>query len=249
MHDAAKAVLLRLLRVPAEPKPPEGSPESIRVFRAGRNYYRWRMLIWGVTQLLFVLMLVSVLIIPAPRKPPPALVLVIFRLGEALVIGTWAILLPLTYFQQRLNYEMRWYIVTDRSLRVRSGIWSVQELTMTFANIQDIRISAGPLQRILGLADVTVTSAGGGGGSEQLGSAHMAIFAGVDCAEAIRDLIVERLRRYRDAGLGDPEERHKVEAAGRADEAVLAAARRVLAEARGLRSVVERGGAIPPTVV
>ena len=63
----------------------------------------------------------------------------------------------------------------------------------------------------------------------------------MDFAKAIRDLIVERLRRYRDAGLGDPEERHKVEAAGGADGDALAAARRVLEEARGLRGVVEAG--------
>ncbi|MBI2686294.1 MAG: hypothetical protein HYX27_08255 [Acidobacteria bacterium] len=40
-----KETLLRLLRVPPEPSPPDGSPESIRIFRAGRNYYRWRLLV------------------------------------------------------------------------------------------------------------------------------------------------------------------------------------------------------------
>ena len=237
MHETAKRALLRLLRVPAEPKPPEGTPESIRVFRAGRNYYRWRLVMWGTLQLAIGLALASLFLIPAPRKPPPALVLALFRAGEAVAIGIWALSLPVTYFKQRLDYEMRWYIVTDRSLRVRAGIWSVQELTMTFANIQDIRISAGPLQRLLGLADVRVTSAGGGGDSEHLSTSHMAKLSGVDCAEAIRDLVVERLRRYRDAGLGDPDDWHKVEA-GMGGDAV-EAARRVLEEARGLRGVVE----------
>ena len=167
-----------------------------------------------------------------------------WRLSESAAFGVWALTLPVTYFKQRLDYEMRWYIVTDRSLRVRSGIWSVQELTMTFANIQDIRVSAGPLQRVLGLADVKVTSAGGGGGSEQLGTSHMANMAGVDCAEAIRDLMVERLRRYRDAGLGDPEDgrRGAFETGAAVDNgAALAAGGRVLAEVRALRGIVELG--------
>ena len=60
---------------------------------------------------------------------------------------------------QRLNYELRWYIVTDRSLRIRIGIWIVEEITMTFDNIQDLRITAGPPQGWLGLAALELSSA------------------------------------------------------------------------------------------
>lgn len=42
---------------------------------------------------------------------------------------------PLIYTLARLDYELRWCIVTDRSLRIREGIASVRESTMTFANI------------------------------------------------------------------------------------------------------------------
>lgn len=95
----------------------------------------------------------------------------VWRTTIAGVAGANALPIPVTYCKQRLDYEMRWNIVADRSLRVRAGIWDARELTMTFAHIQDIRISAGPPQRALGLADVKVTSAGGGGGSEQEGEA------------------------------------------------------------------------------
>jgi len=240
MHEEVKAALLRLLRVPGEPKPPEGSAGSIRIFRAGRNYYRWRLTIWALLQLTIAIALASLLLIPAPRKAPPEWLTFAWRAAESGIAGLFVLSLPLTYFAQRIDYEMRWYIVTDRSLRVRSGIWSVQELTMTFANIQDIRIFAGPLQRVLGLADVKVTSAGGGGGSEQLGTAHVAKLAGVDCAEAIRDLMVERLRQYRDAGLGDPDDRRKMVASR---DGAAEPARLVLEEARALRRVLERSGA------
>ena len=63
----------------------------------------------------------------------------------------------------RLDYEQRWYVVTDRSLRLRTGVWSVREMTMSFANLQQITVTQGPLQRLLGLADVRFQSAGGGG--------------------------------------------------------------------------------------
>lgn len=249
MHEAAKAVLLRLLKVPAEPKPPEGTAESVRIFRAGRNYYYWRLLMWAAMQFGIGLMVVGTFVGPMlvnkpAKKPPPAWLQAVWGAAGVGAMGLFALSLPVTYFKQRIDYEMRWYIVTDRCLRVRSGIWSTGEFTMTFANVQDIRISAGPLQRLLGLADVKVTSAGGGGGgSEQLGTSHMAVFAGVDCAEAIRELIVGRLRQYRDAGLGDPDDRqhHRVGQGAVIAGTVQDAAQAVLAEARGLRTILERG--------
>ena len=56
--------------------------------------------------------------------------------------------LPLTFALVRLDYELRWYIVTDRSLRIREGVTSLRESTMTFANIQHIAVRQGPLQPI-----------------------------------------------------------------------------------------------------
>jgi len=107
---------------------------------------------------------------------------------------------------------MRWYVLSDRSLRIREGIVSLREKTMTFANIQQIAVRQNPLQRLLGIADVQVKTAGGGGsGSESHGSGlgesmHEAWFRGVDNADAIRGAIRERVKRHRDAGLGDPDD-------------------------------------------
>src|SRR4051812_2067447 len=39
--------------------------------------------------------------------------------------------LPVTYAIARFDYEMRWYLVTDRSLRIRHGIWKIEEATMS----------------------------------------------------------------------------------------------------------------------
>ena len=113
----------------------------------------------------------------------------------------------------KFDYELRWYMVSDRAIRIREGITTVREKTVALANIQNIAVRQGPLQRFLGIADVEVKTAGGGGSSSDMetkksGSEpmHVAYFRGVDNAEEIRDLLREGVRRQRDAGLGDPDE-------------------------------------------
>ena len=141
-------------------------------------------------------------------KVPPGL---FFLIWIVKLLGVLAYLTQagITYAALRLDYEMRWYVVTDRSLRIRTGIWQVQELTMSFANLQQVVMTQGPVQRFLGIADVLVQSAGGGmahGHPSQGGSLHAGYFHGVDNAAEVRDLILARLRHFRETGLGDPDE-------------------------------------------
>ncbi|HEX2862422.1 MAG TPA: PH domain-containing protein [Lacunisphaera sp.] len=153
--------------------------------------------------------------------------------------------LPLTYLVARLDYELRWYMVTDRSLRLRHGVWKVSESTMSFANIQQVVVSQGPLQRLLGLSDVKVQSAGGGGGGNDVHShmhekddMHLGLFHSVTNGAEIRDLILDRLRRFRESGLGDPEEKPSAAPAPATPVTtgdLLAAAQEFAAEARALR--------------
>ncbi len=233
MVSAIQRQLLRWLRVPPEPAPPDGSAGSVLVFRAGRNYWRWRVLAWALAQAgLLLLILLPILPLLVRKKPVPASVESLLLGAEAILLLVYLVALVISYHAQRLDYELRWYIVTDRSLRIRSGIWSVAETTMTFANIQDLRITAGPLQGALGLADLEVSSAGGASSKETGATGgHVARFSGVDNAEAIRDLIVDRLKKYRDAGLGDRDEPPETTAEQSAHE--------LLAEARALRAAVE----------
>lgn len=231
----AKDVVLRLARVPAEPHVPEGAEESVRVFNAGRNYFAWRLIVWGLGNAAIAVGLLVVFGFSFVPKLPP-LVRTIWWVVEAGAAGLFVASIPITYFLQRLNYEMRWYIVTDRSLRIRSGVVWLQEMTMTFANIQEIRVNANPIEGLLGLANVEVRSAGGGGSDEHgtPSSGHVAKFGGVDNAEAIRDLLVGRLRVYRDSGLGEK----TVEAQ---EPLALSAAREVLQETRALRNSLAGG--------
>ncbi|HAV62851.1 MAG TPA: hypothetical protein DCY13_10850 [Verrucomicrobiales bacterium] len=154
--------------------------------------------------------------------------------------------MPFTFYLVKFDYELRWYIITDRSLRIRSGVWDIREMTMTFANIQNTSVQQGPLQRLLGISDVMVRTAGGGSATEAQGQhrgagemMHIGYFHGVENAGEIRDLLKERLRRYRDTGLGDPDE--AVDSGGSVPEPVgnnqelLDAARAFAGESRRLR--------------
>jgi uncharacterized membrane protein YdbT with pleckstrin-like domain len=235
MAEWIKGWVLRVSRVPEEPHVPDGSPDSILVFRAGKNYLRWSMLLWLIAHagvLLALIFLVAAIESGTPRMSPWGRN--VARLAEILAIVAFLISAVLTYFERRLDFELRWYIVTDRSLRIRSGIFSTQELTMTFANIQEIRVAAGPLQLLLGLADVEVHSAGGGSSTPGTKGGHVGRFQGVDDANMIRDLIVERLRIYRGSGLGEHPEARVSEI-----HPSLVAAQAVLQEARALRASLE----------
>lgn len=283
MFDRVRNLVLRLLRVPPEPDPPFGAPESIRVFRASRKLYWLRLMGWSVTQVaaLFGLVFWIGVLMAAESEarnvadrgerprwrqsrhgPPwrwfreaaarvPHFVYVLLWVGKGVGVAVYLGQLGFTYAAVRLDYEMRWYLVTDRSLRIRSGLWKVREMTMSFANLQQVVVSQGPVQRLLGIADVRVQSAGGGGGQDetsQHGSTdnmHTGVFHGVENAEEVRDLILNRLRHFRETGLGDPDEATPSAAArapGTGADA-MAAARELLAEARELRAVLEKGRA------
>src|SRR5690349_14464116 len=65
MYKALSDFALRWARVPPQPDPPIGAPGSVRIFRAGKNYYFLRLLGWGIGQigavigLLFSIMFVA----------------------------------------------------------------------------------------------------------------------------------------------------------------------------------------------
>lgn len=249
--SALRDGLLRLLRVPPEPRIPVGDAGPVRVFQAGAGYYRYRLVLWALQQAgTFAGLVGGVVGLSAvARQVGEGPVMLLLRAVEALAVAGFLVQIPVTYAMLRLDYELRWYIVTDRSLRIREGIASVKEKTMTFANVQNLTVKQGPLQRLLGIADLEVRTAGGGGGGSEGGkhgvaeSLHEAYFRGVDNAEEIRDVMRERVRRHRDAGLGDPDDAAPARlpaASGGAGPELLAAAREMLEEARALRAAAAR---------
>jgi len=249
MYERLKSTLLWLLKVPPEPHDPMGDVHSLRVFRAAPGYLHYITIGWLITEVAIFLggsLIFTSLLVASAASGFAAIVVIVLAVLATFVFIAQA---GLSFFSLRLNYEMRWYKVTDRSLRIRAGVWNLHEMTMTFANVQNITISQGPLERLFGISDVKVDTAGGGGDSGPPGQAagsnlHVAIFRGVDNPEEIRDLMLQRLRRLRGAGIGDPDDVSNVETAavhssvfdGTETLSLLAAFRD---EARALRRTVE----------
>lgn len=230
-----RGLVLHLMRVPHDPSPPPGSPP--RVFRAASNYFVLRTILWVVSNIALLTVLIWLFIIVAyyiPANAPPAASRI---LGATIGFVALVLLVRVTlgYAVMRLDYELRWYMISDRAIRIREGILTVKEKTIALANVQNTVINQGPLQRLLGIADVEVRTAGGGSASPaQKGEAraepmHVGYFRGVDNAPQIRAIILEGVRRHRDAGLGDPED-----AAGHRDPVAA-----LLEEARLLRAFLE----------
>ena len=243
-----RRLLCEYLKVPPEPAAPAGAPGSVRTFHAARGFYSYRLIHWGLSQvgaaagLLFG--------VSALRFVPDAQVFGLLSLStllgwlEVLAVAGFLLQLPLGPFLVKLDYEMRWYVVTDRSLRIREGILRVREQTMTFSNIQNLSIQQGPLQRLLGIQDLRVRTAGGGESAEAdhakhapQESMHVGVFRGVEDASAIRDAILAHLKARRDTGLGEPEPPGTPGGAipPRALRALAAAARELRDEAASIR--------------
>jgi uncharacterized membrane protein YdbT with pleckstrin-like domain len=248
MYNLFRSWCEQVLRIPPDPEPPPGDEATALVFRAAPNYYKYLLAVWVLTTAGVIAAFLPGFIGPAAigaavARKHQGLAALLFTL-PVLLLSTVAVMRLASLALVRLNFEKRWYLVTDRSLRVREGIVLVREMTVTFANIQNISISQGPIQRAIGIADLRVDTAGGGGGDaskkNQGQNLHTAWFRGVDNANEIRELIQERLRRLKDSGLGDPDELHQRQhAISAADPQVLAALRDVAAEASALRGAVE----------
>ncbi len=234
--------VLNAMRVPPTPTSPPGSPP--RVFRAAPNFFKLRLLQWGVTQFLAIFGLVWAIGLVSwySRVGASPTIVWLLRIGEIFGIAAVAFRFVFGWMLVYLDYELRWYMLSDRAIRIREGIVTVREKTMALANIQNISIKQGPLQRLLGIADVEVKTAGGGGesgDSHKKGAVaepmHVGYFRGVANAEEIRDLVREGVRRQRDAGLGDPDEVHTPVA----EDDLSAAVAELLGQARALRMTVE----------
>jgi uncharacterized membrane protein YdbT with pleckstrin-like domain len=242
-RSRATAFIERVLRIPPPPGPPAGAHDSIRIFRGAPGFYRYQLFVWLFKQIgaAFGLFFGIAILTKIPDFPYKRVLDVVEAVGVAFYLAT----LPFTFLMVYLDYQLRWYIVTDRSLRIREGLLKVAERTMSFANIQNISVHQGPLQRLLGIADLEVRSAGGGspkpGQDKKHEDLHVGKFRGVDNAEEIRDAILARVRQLKDSGLGDPDaahhEIHEATPEGRivSSAEAVAAARELLAEVRALR--------------
>jgi membrane protein YdbS with pleckstrin-like domain len=206
MYHGLWRVLVALFRVPKEPPTlPAREREYLASFRPAPGFLRYLKL-WFWIALLAV---------------DVALTLGYVAAAAALVVGgLWwlaLLLLPvalfvivapdvLAYIAIHLRYDTTWYVMTENSLRIRRGIMVIHETTITFENVQNLKLRQGPLQRHFGIADLVVETAGSGAAQGHQGNTgvdNRGVIEGIDNAPEIRERILSRMRRSRTAGLGD----------------------------------------------
>ena len=202
VYQGLWGVLTRWFHVPAHPPTlPALAGESIQSFRPAQGFLRYlKFQFWIALIVIDVLLTIGWL---ALGIAAPLAGVLITPLALFLIVAPDVV----AYLAIHLRFDTTWYVVSDRSLRIRRGIWIIHETTITFENVQNVTVSQGPLQRWFGIADVVVETAGGSGGrGEQhagMAAGHQGMVEGLDNAPQIRDLILSRLKRSRSAGLGD----------------------------------------------
>lgn len=200
IYQGIWAVLVKWFRVPAEPPTlPVQAGGPIESFGPSPGLLRYlKFWFWlGLLPMDFVILGAWL-----------AITVAVPLAGALLAMPALALaVLPdvVVYIALHLRFDTTRYVMTDRSLRIRRGIWVIQEVTITFENIQNVEVRQGPLQRYYGIADVIIETAGGGGGQGQPGvqGGHRGVIEGIADPDRIRDTLLGRLRHSRTAGLGD----------------------------------------------
>lgn len=206
MYESLKSVLLDLLKAPHNPPDaPRGSEGSTRIFRASPKFLHYQYIIMAISMsVLGIIFMIIGLVVLMNEPLIGGLLLLLFFL-------LWSLITIVGYVTIRLEYELRYYVLTDRSLRIRRGVWSILEQTLTYANVQNIKVQQGPIERALGLSNLAVETAGGGASHDPQGGGgynyHQATLRGLDNAEDVKQQMLQYLRTLPQySGLGDPDE-------------------------------------------
>jgi membrane protein YdbS with pleckstrin-like domain len=226
-------------RVPSEPPSlPADSAEPLRQVHPAAGFLGYLKLKFWVALTVVDGVIAILWLGLAARHPSAAAVLLV----PALLIAA----LPdiVAYVALQLRYDTTWYVISARSLRIRRGIWVLREMTITFENVQNIKVTQGPLMRYFGIKNLVVETAGGAAPAVGPDGArgtreNQAVLEGLDNADQIRDLIMARVRASRSAGLGD-EAAHEASVRDSKGHALTATQVQLLREIRDAAALLAR---------
>jgi len=194
------------LKVPAEPPdlPAGGGSERVERFQPApgflsyMKFWFWILAVIIDLAILIVWIIISVANIFVGLALSPIMLIIMF--------------LPdvIAFVAMHVRYDTTWYAMTDRAVRIRRGVWVIHETTISFENVQNVKVTQGPVQRHFGIANVVIETAGSGGAAQgkkqAFGVSNQGLIEGVADAQRIRDLILARMKASKTAGLGDEEE-------------------------------------------
>jgi len=206
IYKGVWAVLVGLFNVPKQPPSHlSDSAATLQTFHPAHGFLRLlRLQFWLILTFIDGLLLA-------------AWVIVFFKVSHTLAylispVVLFVMVAPdiVAYVAIYLRYDTTWYVLSDRSMRLRRGVWIIREATITFENVQNVSIRQGPIQRIFGISNLVVETAGGGGERRAHGhhhaqpaSMHAGLIEGIDNPAELRELIMQRVRASKSAGLGD----------------------------------------------
>jgi putative membrane protein len=159
------------------------------------------------------------------ERPHPNL-LKLYLIRSILTGPLAVILLPVLYFR----YHTLRYNFDDEGVSMRWGILFRHEINLTYGRIQDIHVTAGFIQRWLGLADLQIQTASGSAAAEMTIEGFLEY-------EAIRDFLYAHMRGYRQQQAPAAAPGPAAPAAAGASDETLG---RILTELRGTREALER---------
>lgn len=200
-YRGLQKALFNFLQVPLDPpEAPPGRSEWTRTFRPDPAYLSY-MRLGAVLLILFlgpILILVSGLIMAGSEFHPVG-----GSFALLLLLGGGVFLLS-QFVGIRLSYDATWYVMTDEAVRNRRGLWVVKENTVSFDNVQNLKVRQGPIQRYFGIEDLVVeTAASSSAGSQEQGAQAQSLqIVGIRNAAELRDRISERMRLGGGSGLG-----------------------------------------------
>jgi len=218
MIEPWKQKLLQILKIPEVPHIPPGEESHAEVFRPGKPYLLYLRLAWLPKQAIGLLVLIAsafwwhgwfLRYTSRLGYFSPETWYTIYLAIEAIAVIAFAVQALATWIALRWNYERRFYVLTDRCLRIQEGTWTFRERTFTLSRLQQVGLQQNPLQRLLGLSDIVVSTAGGGskskaeegGGEEE--SLHAGHLRGLFDPIPVREHLVARMKAHLDGGLGD----------------------------------------------
>jgi membrane protein YdbS with pleckstrin-like domain len=200
-YQGVWSIATKWFHVPEEPPHIQGADDAgVRSFRPAEGYLRYlKLFFWIGLVAIDVALTIAWLV----------LLIALPLVGIIIAPLAWAvIILPdiVAYIAIHLRYDTTWYVLSDRSMRIRRGIWTIHETTITYENIQNVSVKQGPVQRYFGIADVLVETAGGGaiaGGEAGAVVGHFGLLEGISNAEEVRNLILAKWGESRSAGVDD----------------------------------------------
>ena len=200
-YQGVWGIATKWFHVPEDPPHIQGADDAdVRSFRPAEGYLRYlKLFFWIGLFAIDIVLTVAWLILLVLA---PVIGIIVAPLAWAIII------LPdiVAYIAIHLRYDTTWYVLSDRSMRIRRGIWTIHETTITYENIQNVSIKQGPVQRYFGIADVLVETAGGGaatGGDQSTVVGHFGLLEGISNADEVRGLILAKWSESRSGGVDE----------------------------------------------